>query len=201
MPLLDTYQAKYHTHSDINEHLPILLAYAKQCTTVTECGVRYPTSAYAFAAGLKGTPGNTYRMVDTVKSGSIDPFLLECQAEGVSATFETSSDLECTLIDTDLLFIDTWHVYGQLKRELAYWHDSVKKFIILHDTTVDEIRGETIRNGWDPVSQSATTGIPIDEITKGVWPAVTEFLEAHPEWIIDLRLTNNNGLTILKRQS
>ena len=201
MTLLDTYQTKYHTPSDINEHLPILLAYAKQCKSVTECGVRYPTSAYAFAAGLKGTPGNTYRMVDTVKSDPIDPFLLECRAEGVSATFETSSDLECPLIDTDLLFIDTWHVYGHLKRELAYWHDSVKKFIILHDTTVDEIRGETLRNGWDPVSQSVATGIPVDEITKGLWPAVTEFLAAHPEWVIDLRLTNNNGLTILKRQA
>lgn len=201
MTLLDTYQTKYHTPSDINEHLPILLAYAKQCTTVTECGVRTPTSAYAFAAGLKGTPGNTYRMIDIEKSTLIDPFLSECQAEGVSATFETSSDLECHRIDTDLLFIDTWHVYGHLKRELAYWHSYAKKFIILHDTTVDEVHGETIRMRLNAVEQSATTGIPIDEITKGLWPAVTEFLAAHPEWVIDLRLTNNNGLTILKRQA
>lgn len=201
MTLLDTYQTKYHTSSDINEHLPILLAYAKQCTTITECGVRTPTSAYAFASGLKGTPNNAYRMVDTVKSDQIDPFLRECHAEGVSATFETSSDLECPLVDTDLLFIDTWHVYGHLKRELAYWHSHAKKFIILHDTTVDEMYGETIRMRQNPVEQSAATGIPVEEITKGLGPAVTEFLTEHPEWVVDLKLTNNNGLTILKRQA
>jgi hypothetical protein len=58
-------------------------------------------------------------------------------------------------VDTDLLFIDTWHVYGHLKRELAYWHSYAKKFIILHDTTVDEIYGETIRMRQNPVEQSA----------------------------------------------
>ena len=69
----------------------------------------------------------------------------------------------------------------------------------MHDTTVDEWHGETIRLGWDPVQQSKDTGIPVEEITKGLWPAVDEFLQSHPEWKIDLRLVNNNGLTILKR--
>jgi hypothetical protein len=34
---------------------------------------------------------------------------------------------------------------------------------------------------------------------KGLWPAVEEFLAAHPEWKIEKRFTNNNGLTILAR--
>jgi hypothetical protein len=140
-------------------------------------------------------------MIDVTKTSDIDPFLSECHAEGVAASFETVSDIECERTETDLLFIDTWHVYGHLKRELAYWHSYAKKFIILHDTTVDEIHGETIRNGFDPVYQSAATGIPIEEITIGLGPAVSEFLAEHPEWVVDLKLTNNNGLTILKRQA
>ena len=200
MTLLDVYQKKYHETSDINEHLPILLAYAKQCTTITECGVRTPTSAYAFASGLKGTAGNSYRMIDIEKSSKIDPFLAECLAEDVAASFEHISDIECELIETDLLFIDSWHIYGQLKRELTYWHGHVKKFIILHDTTVDEVAGETIRMCMDPVAQSKASGIPVEEILKGLGPAITEFLAAHPEWVLDLKLTNNNGLTILKRR-
>jgi len=195
------YYIKCKEISDINEHLPILLAYSKQCTTVTECGVRSPTSSYAFALGLKGTPNNSYRMIDVEKTPLVDSFVSECNAEGVSTTFEMISDLECQRNETDLLFIDTWHVYGHLKRELAYWHAYAKKFIILHDTTVDEIIGETVRRGWDPVSQSTTTGIPIEEITKGLWPAVSEFLADHPEWTIEMRLTNNNGLTVLRRLS
>jgi hypothetical protein len=201
MTLFEKYYERYRTTSDINEHLPILLAYAKQCITVTECGVRTPTSAYAFAAGLKNTPGNSYRMIDIVKSELIEPFINECELEGVSASFVESSDLTCDRLPTDLLFIDTWHIYGHLKRELAYWHTYVKKFIILHDTTVDELHGETIRMNLDPVKQSKSSGIPIEEILKGLGPAVSEFLEENPEWIVDLKLTNNNGLTILKRRS
>jgi hypothetical protein len=113
------------------------------------------------------------------------------------ASFVNASDLECPLVETDLLFIDTWHVYGQLKRELARWHPVVRKYIAMHDTEVDGIRGETIRNGWDPVKQSRATGIPVDEITKGLLPAITEFLAEHPEWTMLARYRNNNGLTIL----
>jgi hypothetical protein len=198
--LLQDYQEKcYPTWCDIHEHLPILLAYTKQCDSVVECGVRSIVSSYAFAAGLVGTPNNTYSLVDPYKDWQIDPFIAKCKTEGVNATFYHASDLDVPLIPTDLLFIDTWHVYGHLKRELNYWNSSVKKFIIMHDTTVDEWHGETIRCNMDPVQQSKDTGIPIDEITRGLWPAVEEFLQDHPEWKIDLRLVNNNGLTILKR--
>jgi len=47
-------------------------------------------------------------------------------------------------IDT-LVFIDTWHVYGQLKRELAKYAPLTKKYILMHDTTVDEWVGESVR--------------------------------------------------------
>jgi hypothetical protein len=69
----------------------------------------------------------------------------------------------------------------------------------MHDTTVDELYGETLRVGWDANKQSKETGIPVDEITKGLWPAIEEFLEEHPEWNLEKRYTNNNGLTILSR--
>lgn len=199
MSLQQQYNVATSTRSDINEHLPILLRYTKQCSSVVECGVRNVVSSYAFALGLTGTPNNQYVLVDPRKSIQIDPFLKLCGDNGVNASFYEQSDLECPLADTDLLFIDTWHVYGQLKRELARWNASVKKFIILHDTTSDEWRGETIRVGWDAVQQSRESGIPVDEINRGLWPAVQEFLTAHPEWTIDLRLTNNNGLTVLRR--
>ena len=117
----------------------------------------------------------------------------------MNASFFEQSDLDCPLVNTDLLFIDTWHIYGHLKRELARWNESVNKFIILHDTTVDEWIGETVRVGWDALKQSRESGIPVEEIRKGLWPAVEEFLATNPEWKIELRLTNNNGLTVLSR--
>ena len=41
--------------------------------------------------------------------------------------------------------------------------------------------------------------IEVQEILKGLWPAVDEFLQNNPNWILHERFTNNNGLTILKR--
>jgi hypothetical protein len=98
-----------------------------------------------------------------------------------------------------MTFIDTWHIYGQLKRELAKFSKITNKYIIMHDTTVDEWYGETIRSGWNAKQQSIETGIPEEEINKGLWPAVEEFLNENKEWILLERYTNNNGLTVLKR--
>ena len=185
--------------SDINEHLHVLYDYTQKCKTVVECGVRTIVSSYAFAFGLKGVAGNKLVMVDPAKSGSMPAFLNLCAKEGIAAQFVNQSDLDCDLVETDLLFLDTWHVYGQLKRELDRWNSSVAKYIIMHDTTVDAEHGETVRVGWDPIKQSLETGIPPEEITKGLWPAVEEFLVDHPEWVLEKRLTNNNGLTVLRR--
>jgi hypothetical protein len=193
------YEARCQHPSDINEHLPVLYEYTKRCSSVVECGVRTIVSSYAFAYGLKGIPNNSLTMVDTGGSHAMPDFLNLCEIEGVNAQFWNQSDLECPLVQTDLLFIDTWHVYGQLKRELARWHGSVNKYIIMHDTTVDAVHGETIRAGWNPFEQSKQFGFPVTEITKGLWPAIEEFLAEHPEWKIEQRLTNNNGLTILSK--
>ena len=69
----------------------------------------------------------------------------------------------------------------------------------MHDTTVDEWYGETIRCGGDAHAQSLLSGIPVDEINRGLWPAIVEFLAANPEWVLHERFTNNNGLTVLRK--
>jgi hypothetical protein len=199
--LEDQYQIKSTAPSDIYEHLPTLRKLAEECTHVTEAGVRSVVSSYAFATALKGKPDHTLIQVDLTKSSNVVKFQAECKAEGVNTIFYEESDLTCPLADTDMFFIDTWHIYGHLKRELARWHSYAKKYIVMHDTTVDEWAGETIRNGWNASKQSKETGIPVEEITKGLWPAIDEFLKEHPEWILEKRYTNNNGLTILKRRS
>jgi hypothetical protein len=200
---MSTLEQKYifnsRTSSDINEHLPTLKRYADECTHITECGVRFVVSSYAFALSLKDKSNNKLVQVDTVKYPQNNTFQNECLNENVNVMFYEQSDLECPLEQTDLLFIDTWHIYGHLKRELARWNSYVNKYIIMHDTTSDEIYGETIRVGWDAVKQSKETGIPVEEIRKGLWPAIEEFLAEHPEWKIKERFTNNNGLTILYR--
>ena len=197
--ITSVYASLCSTPSDINEHLPTLRRYASECKTVVECGVRTVVSSYAFAAALTGRNGTFLHQVDPSKSENVYIFQNMCANEGFNTKFYEQSDLDCPLIECDLLFIDTWHIYGQLKRELSRWNRSVSKYIIMHDTTIDEWKGETIRVGWNAEEQSKQYGIPVDEINKGLWPAISEFLVEHPEWRLKERFVNNNGLTILVR--
>lgn len=199
MSLFSNYRILYATPSDINEHLKTLYRYTRVCSSVVECGVRNVVSSYAFASGLVGTPNNSFAMIDLCESETMPKFLAQCKEEGVNARFLCANDIECNPIPTDLLFIDTWHVYGHLKRELAHWHSVVRKYIILHDTTVDEIHGESIRMWMDTHKQSVESGYPEHEIRLGIGPAITEFLRSHPEWILERKYTHNNGLTVLAR--
>ena len=187
--------------SDINEHIPTLYRYGLECSHITECGVRSVVSSYAFAFALKTKNTNKLIQVDLDWHPNLGVFKEECARENVNVVFHKQSDLECPMEQTELLFIDTWHVYGHLKRELERWNSSVSKYIILHDTTVDEWYGESIRCGMNIDDQVKWSGYPREEITKGLWPAVQEFLESHPEWTIKERYTNNNGLTILSKNS
>lgn len=196
--ITQNYIKQCETVSDINEHLPTLNRYAQECDSIVECGVRNIVSSYAFAQGLLDRP-NSLTLIDPYKSPNIDTFLEMCAKENVNAKFIHDSDIKCKPVPTDLLFIDTWHVYGHLKRELEYWHSFVNKYIILHDTTVDADVGESIRNGWDCKQQSIESGIPEAEIRKGLWPAVEEFVAKYEDWVIFYRFTNNNGLTVLRR--
>ena len=122
--------------------------------------------------------------------------------ENINITYEWKNNL---LLDFkqnyDITFIDTWHVYGQLKRELTKFSKITNKYIIMHDTTIDEIEGETIRVGWDANKQSAESGIPVEEIRKGLMYAINEFLHDNPDWYVKEVFTNNNGLTILARKN
>lgn len=195
------YSELCRTPSDINEHLPTLAQYASECMTITECGVRSCVSSYAFAEGIKNKPGARITQVELNWHPNIQTFQKDCAREGVLTNFYGMSDLECPLENTDMLFIDTWHVYGHLKRELARWHPYVKKYIAIHDTVVDGVYGETIRLGWDAEKQSRDSGIPVNEIRKGLMFAVDEFVAEHPEWVVHHHYTNNNGLTVLTRHS
>ncbi len=188
-----------HHYTDIHEHLPTLAAYASLCKHITECGVRGAISSYALATGIVEKPDAKMIQVDPETSLASENFRMECERQGLPIVYYKQSDLDCPMEPTDLLFIDTWHVYGQLKRELARWHPNVRKYIILHDTEVDKWNGETLRCGENAQELSDRFGIPVHEITRGLWPAVLEFLATHPEWKLKEKYTNCNGLTVLER--
>lgn len=188
--------------SDINEHVPTLKKYAEECKSVVEFGVRGGVSTIGLLKGLRNNQmkDSSYIGVDLVKYKQVDAMRDLCRYLEISYEFREEDSSKVDIPESDLLFIDTWHVYGHLKRELANNHHKIRKYIIMHDTTVDEKYGESIRCNMNIMEQHQRSGYPVEEIVKGLWPAITEFLQDHPEWTIKERFYNNNGLTILERK-
>jgi hypothetical protein len=187
--------------SDINEHLPTLYKYSMDCESVIELGVRGCVSSWAFIYGLlKNNKPTKKILLNDIDKCDISELLSHTQNMGVTIDYQWKNDLELDITtNVDMVFIDTWHVYGQLKRELNKFSKITNKYIIMHDTIVDGIYGETLRVGLDANKQSAESGFPIDEITRGLQPAIDEFLENNRDWILIDVYENNNGLSVLKR--
>ena len=127
-------------------------------------------------------------------SAQSKPILVVEQATyEIKFKFTEANVLNIDIEPTDLLFLDTWHIYDQLKAELARHHGQVKKYICLHDTTSFAHHGESTSSHHE-FHGEITQG-------KGLWDAVTEFLEEYSnEWELEHRFENNNGFTILKRK-
>lgn len=204
---IDSLQALFdeakNKRSDINEHMQTLFEYTKRCESVLELGVRECVSSWAFLKGLVENEKVKKRLIcnDLYRSPQIDSVLAMSQKLECNTVFLEINDLHIDLQgeEIDLCFIDTWHVYGHLKRELKKFAPSTRKYIIMHDTEVDKEYGESLRCGLNIKSQSEATGIPEDEIRQGLGKAVQEFLDGNPEWTVDMVKKNNNGLTVLKR--
>lgn len=184
------YQNFKTTPGDINEHLDTLVEYTKLCDHVTEMGARWGCSTFAF---LHARP-KKFISYDINMTENILNAINLAKKENVDFNFIKKNVLEVEIEETDLLFIDTWHKYGQLKEELNLHSKKVKKYLIFHDTESYEFVDEpTWGNLYKDVRE-----LSIEK--QGIWPAIQELLD-EGEWEIEKRFTNNNGLTILKRKN
>lgn len=195
-----TTQEKYtelcNTKSDINEHLPTLNAYAQICPHVTELGFRWGCSTYALLAA-KPTRLVSY---DIVYDAEVEMVKAHATIDGVDFEFINKDVLSVEIEATDLLFMDTFHHYLQLKRELAMHARKVKKYIIFHDTTSFEFSNESMAPNVRPFFDRDTLALYDNFLKRGLMPAIEEFLAESPEWKIKERFHNNNGLLVLEKQ-
>jgi hypothetical protein len=165
--------------SDINGHIETLARLAHGCEHVTEFGTRRGIST---AGLLYGRPSQlvTY---DMYRHPEIDDLEAAARAAGILFRFVASDVIGPDVPDiapTDLLFIDTYHVYEQTREELRRHAHRVRRYIVFHDTQTFGIRGE----------------IPG---SLGIVPAIDEFLRQNPSWQVAEHHQYNNGLTVLQR--
>jgi hypothetical protein len=116
---------------------------------------------------------------DKQRSGQVEA--LRSLAGRTELVFHQADVLEVEIEETDLLFIDTWHVYQQLKQELRLHASKARRYVVLHDTTTFGREGETAGH-------------------LGLWPAIEEFLELGT-FRLAQRYQNNHGLTVLERKA
>jgi tetratricopeptide (TPR) repeat protein/predicted O-methyltransferase YrrM len=171
--LAELYRQVCDTRSDLQEHCPTLAAVARECRHVTEFGTGTGVSTVAL---LYARPG---RLVcyDRERYPQVDR--LEARAGRTEFVFHQADVLQLEIEETDLLFIDTNHVYEELKEELLLHTAKVKKFIVLHATTTFGLYGEAPGHA-------------------GLWAAVEELLR-EGAFRLKERYENNHGLTVLER--
>jgi len=176
--LFDIYKmACEDVQSDINEHLPILVKYGRQVDHITEFGVRggCSTVAWWYAAP------KTLRCYDIAECNAHNVLMREVPgADRFDYKFIQANVLAVEIEETDLLFIDTYHTYIQLSRELDLHANKVRKYLIFHDTVTFGDRGE-------------------DHKKPGIMAAIHDFVLENPCWSFEKVFTNNNGLLVLER--
>src|SRR4030066_2480125 len=162
--------------SDISEHLPTLRDLAKECSHITEMGVRSCVSPLAF---IEGMDGGKLIGIDIkhpsfyVPQGgdvSFEKAGQACKEKGIDFEFIEADTLDIEIEETDLLFIDTLHIGKQLKQELKLHAGKARKYIVLHDTF---------------------------SCSDELLPVIEEFLK-QGRWKIKADYKNNNGMMILE---
>jgi tetratricopeptide (TPR) repeat protein len=184
------YQNACNNPSDINENLPVLYEIAKECSHVTEFGVRSGLSTRAFL-----NTNASLRSYDLSIDSHLNSIFKKALELGKDVSYRQADVLNIEIEETDLLFIDTWHQYDQLKQELQIHSKKVKKYIAFHDTHTYGVTGENCSN-----SSSGEIVTGYIEYPMGLLPAIIEFTIDNPEWQFKVHKTNNNGLTILEKK-
>lgn len=170
------YQNAKNTPSDINENLYELYELSKECESVIEMGVRTGVSTRAFLnTNVKLTS------FDIILDPKVQSLFDIARKMGKDVQYIQKNVLNLEIENTDLLFIDTFHVYSQLKQELNLHGNKANKYIVFHDTNTFGLRGEDKKDN------------------KGLLSAIIEFIIENPHWRFHKYKTNNNGLTVLKR--
>lgn len=187
--------------SDINEHLYLLRGLAAESSSVVEIGLRTMVSSWGLLLGLAESPFQnvSYIGID-LNSPPLETLNYAkriAEANQISFQFIQANDMEIEIDPVDTLFIDSLHTYCHLTYELEKFSPMVEKYIAMHDTS--EPWGD--RDDSVYYGDRSEYSLDIDRNKRGLWEAVVDFLNRHPEWSLKARYLNNHGFTILERIS
>jgi hypothetical protein len=197
--LRNQYDYYCHTPSDIYEHLPVLRELARESSSVIEIGVRSMVSTWGILQGLSENPSplRSYLGIDLAfpPSETLNQAARLATSNEISFCFLKGNDMQIDLPYAEMLFIDSLHTYCHLTYELEKFSPFITKYLAMHDTS--EPWGTC--DDWEYKGNYSEYPPHFDRAKRGLWAAVEDFLERHPEWILHERRLNNHGFTVLQR--
>ncbi len=168
------------------QHMDVIRDLAAECESCAEIGIRRGSSTIALLAGCPGT----------VTSFDIESYPQHASimqaAEGRWSVAYIPSET-ATPKPTDMLVIDGFHNYPQVKMELDLFADHVAKHLVFHDTISCGTVGDGIAN---PKVHQA----PHLSDKRGIRMAIDELMIRDPSWFIKAHYPNDSGLLILERR-
>lgn len=197
--LKNVYDFHAREPSDINEHFPLLRELSLECQSAIEIGMRNIVSTWAILQGLSENPSKkpSYLGIDirTPPINTLNKANRLATSNHIAFTFWEANDMTIRIPPVDLLFIDSLHTYCHLTYELETFSPMIKKYIAMHDTS--EPWGD--RDDSHYFGDYSEYPQHYDRNKKGLWLAVADFLNNHPEWSLYKRCFNNHGFTVLRR--
>ena len=186
-----------HSISDMATHFDALRQYGQDCSLIHELGVRKIGSSWAFLTGLADrgnamvtmsedrrrlemSPITALVSIDHVHpdkfagEGTLAEFQKQARENNVHHEFIESSSLDVNIENSHCIFFDTDHTYKQLSQELQLHGNKSLKYLLFHDTI---------------------------GCAHEILPAINEFLEEYPDWIVFDHSLESQGMTSLARMS
>lgn len=193
-----------------NDHLPPLHRLASQVRSVAEFGVATGDTSSAILSSWAPSV-RSYDLWDWSEQIKLLRFWAEacfeaCGVPNWNITFGSAGDTRIVTLDggVDLLYIDSFHTYWLLRDELARHAPAVRRYIAMHDTTafgeVDEVFRHQLEADGDRERKNISDSYSGSSTKQGLWPAVSEFLEANAEWSVWFRMHSCAGFTVLRRR-
>lgn len=167
--------------SDMWDHMGVIRRFARGADSIVEFGTSdRANSTFALMAGHP----RWMRCYDVHRYEPTFSYVEKAARDaGIDFAFMIQSSTAAEIDDCDLLFIDDDHKYEHVKRELEMQGKHARKWIILHDTSEFESHDDTI-----------------DRSGRGIWPAITEYMDATGQWEIREKYNQNYGITVLQRK-
>lgn len=164
--------------SDVFMHCPTIREFASRCQHVTELGLNSSGVCISIMAGQPPmfiAYGKNQNIIDALAKK------LPESAGRTHLKVRIGDPLSIQIEQTEMLVLDTYHSYSQLKQELLKHAGSVTKYLVIVSSYAFASRGE-------------------DGNSPGIMDAVLEFLEKNNHWEIVFNERKNNGLLILQRE-